>query len=363
MTDEELIKKTLKLADKGRGRVSPNPLTGAIILKNNKIIAKGFHQEFGGRHAEVVALESTSEDVNGCVLYVNLEPCAHYGKQPPCVERIASSGIKSVVIGTPDPNPLVNGKGIDFLRSRGLDVRVGVLEEACKDLNEGFFKHVKTGRPLVTLKIAQTLDGKIAAADGSSKWITSEKSRKLVHKMRSQNDAVLVGIKTVVKDNPRLTVRLAKGPNPKRIVLDSALKIPFETNLLTTPLVEQTIIATTSKASEEKITKIEDRGATVWKIRSDSKGQIDLEAVCKKMGSEGITSVLVEGGSLVFSAFLQKNLVDKIAIFVAPKILGHGLSAVHFNGISSVNSSLKLDKFEKRKIGEDVLLSGRIRLQ
>lgn len=359
MTDEELIKKTLKLAEKGRGRVSPNPLVGAVITKNNAIIAEGFHREFGGVHAEVAALDSARQDVTGGTLYVNLEPCSHRGKQPPCVERIASSGVKGVVIGTSDPNPLV--KGIEFLRRRGLEVKVGILEEACRNLNEGFFKHVTTGRPLVTLKIAQTLDSKIATADGSSKWITSEKSRRLVHKMRSQNDAVLVGIDTVLKDNPRLTVRLARGPNPKRIVLDSTLRISLETNLLAAPLVEKTIIATTSKASKEKISKIKDRGATVWKIKNDSMARVDLSALCKKMGSEGITSVLVEGGSQVFSAFLQKKLVDKIAIFVAPKIFGGGLSAVHFNRFYSLDASIKLFEFEKRKSGEDVLLSGRIR--
>lgn len=266
MTNEELIKKTLKLAEKGRGKVSPNPLVGAVITKNSEIIAEGFHREFGDVHAEVAALDSAREDINGGTLYVNLEPCSHTGKQPPCVERIKNSGIKRVVIGMPDPNPLVNGKGIEFLRSRGLEVRVGVLEEACKDLNEGFFKHVKTGRPLVTLKIAQTLDGKIAAADGNSKWITSEKSRRLVHKMRSQNDAVLVGIGTVLKDNPRLNVRLVRGRDPKRIVLDSTLKISLNSNFLSKSLVEKTIIATTSKAPRDKSRLIKNLGATVWKI-------------------------------------------------------------------------------------------------
>ncbi|MCH8953958.1 bifunctional diaminohydroxyphosphoribosylaminopyrimidine deaminase/5-amino-6-(5-phosphoribosylamino)uracil reductase RibD [candidate division KSB1 bacterium] len=360
MTDEELIKKTLKLAERGRGKVSPNPLVGAVVTKNNEIIAEGFHREFGGIHAEVAALDSAREDVNGATLYVNLEPCSHTGKQPPCVERIKNSGIKRVVVGTPDPNPLVDGKGIALLRKEGLEVKVGVLEEACRNLNEAFFKYVQTNRPLITLKIAQTLDGKIAAADGSSKWITSGKSRRLVHKMRSQNDAVLVGIGTVLKDNPRLTVRLAKGPNPKRIVLDSTLKIPLNSNFLTKPLVEKTIIATTSGASKEKIRSIKELGANVWTIKNDSKSRVDLSELCKKMGIEGITSVLVEGGSKIFSAFLQEKLADKIAIFIAPKIFGEGLSAVHFNGIHSLNASIKLSDFEKRKIGDDVLLTGRL---
>jgi len=263
VTDEELIKKTLKLAEKGRSKVSPNPLVGAVITKKNEIIAEGFHREFGGVHAEVAALDSARQDVNGGTLYVNLEPCSHTGKQPPCVERIKSSGIKRVVIGTPDPNPLVNGKGIALLRKQGLEVKVGILEEACRNFNEAFFKHIKTNTPLITLKIAQTLDGKIATADGSSKWITSEKSRRLVHKMRSQNDVVLVGIGTVLKDSPRLNVRLVRGQDPKRIVLDSTLKIPLNSNFLTKPLVEKTIIATTSKASKEKMQQDRFRGAVL----------------------------------------------------------------------------------------------------
>jgi len=359
VTDEELIKKTLKLAERGRGKVSPNPLVGAVVTKNNEIIAEGFHREFGGVHAEVAALDSAREDVSGGTLYVNLEPCSHTGKQPPCVDRIKKSGIKRVVIGTFDPNPLVNGKGFSFLR-RGLEVRGGVLEAACRNLNEGFFKHVTTGRPLVTVKIAQTLDGKIARADGSSKWITSEKSRRLVHRMRSQNDAVLVGIGTVLKDSPRLNVRLVRGQDPKRIVLDSTLKIPLNSNFLTKPLVEKTIIATTSGASKEKIRSIKELGADVWTIKKDSKSRVDLSELCKKMGSEGITSVLVEGGSQIFSAFLQENLADKIAIFIAPKIFGEGLSAVHFNGIHSLHASIKLHEFDKRKVGDDVLLTGRV---
>ena len=360
MTDEELIKKTLKLAEKGRGKVSPNPLVGAVITKNNEIIAEGFHREFGGVHAEVAALDSAKEDVNGGTLYVNLEPCSHRGKQPPCVARIKNSGIKRVVIGTSDPNPLVDGKGIVLLRKQGLDVKVGILEEACRNLNEAFFKHIKTNSPLITLKIAQTLDGKIATADGSSKWITSEKSRRLVHKMRSQNDVVLVGIGTVLKDSPRLNVRLVRGQDPKRIVLDSTLKIPLNSNFLTKPLVEKTIIATTTKASKEKIRRIEELGAEVWTIRNDSKSRVDLSELCKKMGIEGITSVLVEGGSQIFSAFLQENLADKIAIFIAPKIFGEGLNAVYLNGVRTLNASINLRDLEKRKIGDDVLLTGRL---
>jgi diaminohydroxyphosphoribosylaminopyrimidine deaminase/5-amino-6-(5-phosphoribosylamino)uracil reductase len=358
--DEELIKKTLKLAEKGRGRVSPNPMVGAIIVKNDQIIGQGYHKVFGGEHAEIVAFQSAAEDVKDGTLYVSLEPCAHQGKQPPCVNRIVEAGIKRVVIGTSDPNPLVNGKGIEYLQERGVEVQVGFLENECRSLNEAYFKHVVTGLPLTTLKIAQTLDGKIATKTGSSQWITSEQARRYVHKMRSQNDAVLVGIGSVLSDDPHLTVRLVKGVNPKRIVLDSKLRIPLTASLLTSPLAYKTIIATTLNASWDKIQSIETRGVTVWVIESNSDGRIDLPTLWKKIGQEGITSVLVEGGSQIFSALLKSKLVDKIAVFIAPKILGDGLSAIQQLGIENLDQCINLVDFRKRQIGDDMLLSGRI---
>jgi diaminohydroxyphosphoribosylaminopyrimidine deaminase/5-amino-6-(5-phosphoribosylamino)uracil reductase len=360
VTDEELIKKTLKLAENGRGQVSPNPMVGAFLVKDDKIVGEGFHQVFGGKHAEVVALDRAGEGLEGETLYVNLEPCSHYGKQPPCVDRIVESGVKRVVIGTQDPNPLVNGKGIDLLRNHGIDVRVGVLENECRALNEAYFKHVVRGLPLTTLKIAQTLDGKIATNNGDSQWITSERARRYVHKMRSQNDAVLVGIGAVLSDDPELTVRLVKGVNPKRVILDSNLRMPLNARLLSGPLVYKTIIATTLNASWEKIKSIEEGGATVWVIESNAEGRVDLPTLWKKLGQEGIASVLVEGGSQVFSACLKAKLVDKIAVFIAPKILGDGLNAIQHLEIKDLDHSINLRDFRKQQIGDDVLLSGRL---
>ncbi|NIR47436.1 bifunctional diaminohydroxyphosphoribosylaminopyrimidine deaminase/5-amino-6-(5-phosphoribosylamino)uracil reductase RibD, partial [candidate division KSB1 bacterium] len=218
MTDEELIKRTLWLARKGRGRVSPNPMVGAILVKDNRILAQGYHKLFGGAHAEVEVLNALKGEATGSTLYVNLEPCSHYGKQPPCVDAIVKSGINRVVIGSQDPNPAVAGKGIQHLREQGIEVQVGVAEDACKELNEAYFKHIVTQFPFVTAKIAQTLDGRIAASNGNAQWITSEASRRLGHKMRAEHDAILVGIGTVLADDPQLTVRLAKGEDPKRIV-------------------------------------------------------------------------------------------------------------------------------------------------
>ncbi|MFQ5824049.1 MAG: bifunctional diaminohydroxyphosphoribosylaminopyrimidine deaminase/5-amino-6-(5-phosphoribosylamino)uracil reductase RibD [bacterium] len=357
MTDEELLKKTLKLAEKGRGQVSPNPMVGAILWKDNTIVGQGFHQVYGGKHAEIMALNEAEEQVEGGTLYVNLEPCSHSGKQPPCIDRILESGIKRVVIGTQDPNPLENGKGIVLLKNHGIEVRIGLLENECRALNEAYFKHAVTSLPLTTLKIAQTLDGKIASNTGNSQWITSEQARRYVHKMRSQHDAVLVGIGTVLSDDPNLTVRLVKGVNPKRIVLDSNLKLPLNASLLSGPLAYKTIIATTLKASWEKIKSIEERGATVWVIEANPEGRVDLPTLWKKLGQEGIASVLVEGGSQVFSALLKAKLVDKIAVFIAPKILGDGISAVQH---LRIDHSINLIDFRKRQIGVDVLLSGRI---
>ena len=360
MTDEELIKKTLKLAGKGRGQVSPNPMVGAIIVKDDRIFAQGYHKIYGDAHAEIVAFNDAREDVQGGTLYVNLEPCAHHGKQPPCVNRILDTGIERVVIGTKDPNPLVNGKGIKILQERGIVVRVGFLENECKSLNEAYFKHVVTGLPLTTLKIAQTLDGKIATKTGSSQWITSEQARRYVHKMRSQNDAVLVGIGTVLSDDPGLIVRLVKGINPKRIILDSKLRIPLDARLLSGPLANKTIVATTMKASKDKIKSIEEKGATAWVIESNSKDHVDLPRLWRKLGQEGIASVLIEGGSQVFSALLKNKLVDRVAVFIAPKILGAGLNSIQDLGIANLNESINLYNFQKRLIGDDILLSGRI---
>ncbi|MFQ5706241.1 MAG: bifunctional diaminohydroxyphosphoribosylaminopyrimidine deaminase/5-amino-6-(5-phosphoribosylamino)uracil reductase RibD, partial [bacterium] len=236
MTDEAFIEKTLELAEKGRGLVSPNPMVGAVIVKNNGIIAEGFHQRFGGEHAEVVACNKARESVKGATLYVNLEPCSHYGKQPPCVERIVQQGIERVVIGTRDPNPIVDGSGIRFLQEHGVQVQAGVLENRCEHLNEAYFKYVKSGLPLTTLKIAQTLDGRIATKTGASKWITSEPARRYAHQLRSQNDAILVGIGTVLSDDPQLTVRLVEGVNPIRFVLDSLLRIPLSARILSKEL-------------------------------------------------------------------------------------------------------------------------------
>lgn len=360
MTEVEYMKLALRLAKRGRGKVSPNPMVGAVIVKEGVIVGQGYHKIFGKEHAEVNALNAAMGDVAGGTLYVNLEPCSHFGKQPPCVDRILAAGIKRVVVGISDPNPLVNGKGIQKLRENGIEVKVGVCEQACRHLNEAYLKHIATGLPFTTLKIAQTLDGRIAASNGRSQWISGERARRLVHKMRSQHDAVLVGIGTVLADNPHLTVRVGRAVSPKRVVVDSRLRIPLQSHLLTDKLAEKTIVATTSRASKNKIKQVENLGAKVWVVKANSERRVHLPTLWKKMGQEGIASVLVEGGSRIATAVLKNRLTDKIQIFLAPKILGDGVSAIDNLGINSLTRAILLNDLKTRKLDGDVLITARL---
>ena len=236
MLDEDYMKLALRLANKGLGKTSPNPMVGAVIVKDNRIIGQGYHHHFGGKHAEINAIESTTEDISGATMYVTLEPCCHYGKTPPCVEAIIKNDIGKVVIGILDPYPSMSGRSMEILRQHGIETKVGVLEEECRSLNEAYLKHIITGVPLVTVKFAQTLDGRIATSTGNSQWISSPASQRMAHKLRTTHDAVMVGAGTVLSDNPQLTVRLVKGRNPTRIILDSRLRIPLKAKVFTIAL-------------------------------------------------------------------------------------------------------------------------------
>lgn len=359
-TDEQIIRKTLRLAEKGRGHVSPNPLVGAVIARGEEIIGQGYHHFFGGVHAEIDAFDHAKANLAGATLYVNLEPCTHHGKQPPCVDQILAKKIGRVVIGSPDPNPVVAGKGAKILEDHGIEVRMGVLEKACQRLNEGYFKHIVTGLPFTTIKIAQTLDGKIATQSGMSKWITSEKARRHGHRLRKQHDAILVGIGTVLADDPELTVRLVRGVSPKRIVLDSRLRIPSEARVLSKEFADGTIVVTTAQAHSNKIRAIEEMGAQVWVIEANGQGRVNLATLWNKLGTTGVTSVLVEGGSQVISSLIRAGLVDRVAVFLAPKLLGDGLNAVQHLGIDDLEKSIQLVDIQHKKIGEDFFLSGKL---
>lgn len=358
MADESYIQLVIELAKKGEGSVSPNPLVGCVILKDNRIIGAGYHQKFGDDHAEINAINSSAESLEGTTLYVNLEPCSHYGKTPPCVERIIKEKIKRVVIGTLDSNPLVSGNGVKALKKAGVEVKVGVLERECAELNKFFFKFIKNKTPYVTLKAAQTLDGMIADRNNYSAWISSSESRKYVHWMRARYDAVMIGSETALIDNPKLTVRLVEGRNPYRIVLDSNLKLKYDLHLFKYNSDKKTVVVTSeiNKPKQIKINKLKKLGVKVLFVKPDSKGRMKLKSVLKELSKLQISSVLVEGGSKIYSAFIKQNLFDDIYLFVSPKILGNGLSTFSEFKSNKLGSAAKLNVKRTQQIGDDVLI-------
>lgn len=354
-SDEEYLRETLRLAKKGAGYVSPNPLVGAVVVKNGRPVGKGAHLQAGQPHAEVNALSKAGDRSRGATLYVNLEPCCHHGKTPPCVDLITKRGIKRVVCAMEDPNPLVSGKGLSRLRQMGIEVDVGKLEQKARRLNEAYLKYITTGLPFVTLKWAQTLDGKIATSRGDSRWISSEPSRRYAHRLRSQTDAVLVGVETIVKDDPALSVRLAKGRSPFKILLDSQLRLPLQAKVLQG---ERLIIATTQRPDQQKVDCLRGNGAELWQLPSTPEGWVDIEAVMKQAGSHQITSILIEGGAHIAASALKAKVVDKVIVFIAPRILGEGLSAVEGLRIDLISASLPLRDIRIRRCGEDIVYSG-----
>lgn len=360
MKDEFYMKRALRLARTGEGQVSPNPMVGAVIVKNNRIIGEGYHKKFGGNHAEINAIQNVSETVEGSTIYVTLEPCAHYGKTPPCVERLIALKPARVVIGSLDPNPLVSGKGMKRLNQKGIETKVGVLEETCKALNERFFKFIETRIPFVTLKFAQTLDGRIATARGHSQWISSLPSRKFVHRLRSIHDAVLVGVGTVLNDDPELTVRLVRGRNPVRVVVDSHLRIPIIAKVLKDQKEARTIIAATQGANPEKRALLTDMGIDVLLIKEDSHRRIDMNSLLAELGKKEISSLLVEGGAAVITTILREQLADRAVIIIAPKIAGKGIEAIGDLGITSMDDALRFTCSKMVKKGGDLLMDGRI---
>lgn len=362
MNDESYIRLTIALAKKGLGNVSPNPLVGCVIVKNSKIIGVGFHEHYGGPHAEVNAINSATEDVEGATLYVSLEPCSHYGKTPPCADLIIEKKISRVVIGTLDMNPIVSGRGVKKLMEAGIQVRVGVLENECIELNRFFFKYISKKIPYITLKIAQTLDGKIADINRDSKWISGAGSRRYVHLLRSRYDGVLVGSGTVKADNPRLTVRMTEGRNPARIILDGKLGISLNSNLLIHPGLGGAVIIVTSKDARNKPKKIEkltQSGVQLVFVRKNPDGKLNLKDALKELAKLKITSILVEGGGKVYTSFLKAGLVDEIRVFVCPKIIGAGVSSFGNMDISSIKKSVKMKIISTERYGDDIMIEMR----
>ena len=358
MSDESYIKLAIEIAKKGSGAVSPNPMVGCVIVKNDRIISAGYHEKFGDNHAEINAIEKARENIEGATLYTNLEPCSHFGKTPPCVDRIIEKKIKRVVIGTNDMNPLVSGRGIRKLKSSGVDVKVGILENECIELNRFFFKYITEKIPYVTLKAAQTLDGKIADKSGDSKWISSLDSRKYVHKLRANYDAVLVGYGTVLKDDPKLTVRLAEGRNPQRIVLDSNLDLNNKFKLLLNNKDGKLIILTSKRNIDKKgkIKKILSHKAKIIFVKEDASGKLNLKSALKELAKINISSILVEGGREVYTSFIKKGLYDDIMLFVTPKLIGCGVSLLGSINKQNIKNALKLRVRNTEKIGDDFLI-------
>ena len=358
--DETFMTMALGLARLGLGKTSPNPAVGAVIVKNGKVIARGFHKRAGLAHAEIEALNHLHQE-EGATLYVTLEPCCHQGQTPPCTDAILKSGIQEVVIGMKDPDPKVSGRGIKILKKSGIQVRVGVLQKECEKLNAAYIKHRKTRLPFVILKAAVTLDGRVATESGESRWITSETARAFGHEMRNHADAILVGIGTVQKDNPRLTTRLKnrQGRDPVRIILDSSLRISPSARALHVKSNEATWIATTVKPNHPKVPELTHCGAEILFCPKDKKGRVDLKALLRHLGSRDIVSLLVEGGPAVASSFVAQGLADKLVLFMAPILLGHSAKSFLSNfSVKRLKEAKILRHTSCVPVGPDVLFEG-----
>lgn len=341
-----------------QARVSPNPMVGAVLVQNNQIMAEGYHQVFGGPHAEINAFSNFPEDesFDNTILYVSLEPCSHYGKTPPCVDKIIQLGIPTVVIASLDPNPLVSGSGVKKLREHGIEVITGVLEKEARLLNEVFFKYISTNRPFVMAKSAMTLDGKIADSSGYSKWISSEESREEVQYLRNKYTSIMVGVGTVLQDDPLLTCRLEKGHNPIRIIVDSNLRTPLDSKIMQTANEITTILATTTVELDIHQPFI-DLGAKLI-LCNTTNGRVDLNDLMDKLGQHNIDSILLEGGSeLLFSA-LESQIVDKIRVYIAPKILGGKSYSIVGGKGCLLNDSFQLEQWTVTSNTKDIIVEG-----
>lgn len=361
MAYEELMRKALALAKKGIGKTSPNPAVGSVVEKGGHVIAGGWHRKAGGPHAEIEALRAAGADARGATLYVTLEPCCHFGRTPPCTDAIMASGIKKVVVGAGDPNPKVAGKGVAALRAAGIEVVEGVLSSECSAINEAYNKFITKGLPFVTLKLAASLDGRIAAPGGESKWITGVESRRLVHRMRAQNDAVMVGAETALKDDPELTVRLASGRNPVRVVLDSRLRLPVASKVFNgvREARARLVIFTSKDASELRVKKVRETGAEVVRLTQAATG-LPLKKVLKALAGQGTTSVLVEGGGKLAASLLKERLVDALVVFYGPVMIGgDGLPMSAGLGLKGLKDAPRFKDLRVKKAGDDFIVEGR----
>ena len=362
--DKYFMQRAIELAAIGQGKTNPNPLVGAVIVKADRIIGEGFHERPGGAHAEVNAFLNATEPVEGAAMYVTLEPCAHYGKTPPCADMIIEKGIKRVVVGIKDPNPLVAGKGIQKLLDAGISVDVGILAEECQKQNEVFLKFIIEKKPYVILKAGMSLDGKVATTSGESQWITSKAARAHVHQLRNNYKGIMVGIDTVIADNPLLTCRIQGGRDPIRIIVDSRLRIPIDAKVLDMQNESKTIIATTHLADSEKIKALQGRGIDIIVTKSIN-GRVNLESLMTILGEKDIDSILLEGGPTLNYSALESGIVDKVMIYMAPMLIGGKSSktAVEGEGIRKLSDAIQLEEISCRPMDKDILLEGYIMRQ
>jgi len=359
MTDAEYMGLALQLAKKGCGWVNPNPMVGAVIVKNGEIIGQGYHQKYGGTHAERNALADCKVSPTGATIYVTLEPCCHYGKTPPCTEAILESSIHRVVIGSSDPNPLVSGKGVGIMRSRGIEVTEDVLKDECDALNKSFFYYIQHGLPFVTMKSAMTMDGKIATRTGKSQWITGDTARRRVHEDRHRYSAVMVGVGTVLADDPLLTCRLENGKNPLRVVCDTKLKTPPGSRLVTSTDIANTVIATAVTEYEKHRPYLE-AGCNIVVV-PEKNGHIDLNCLMKNLVEMKIDSILLEGGGTLNWSALLSGIVNKVQVYVAPKLFGgNGKTPVMGIGVDCPDAAFRLSKPVITLLGEDILLESEV---
>jgi diaminohydroxyphosphoribosylaminopyrimidine deaminase/5-amino-6-(5-phosphoribosylamino)uracil reductase len=362
--DEQFMREALALAAQARGRTSPNPMVGSVVVNEGRVVGRGYHIKAGASHGEVAALENAGVHAKGGTLYVTLEPCCHYGRTPPCTKAIIAAGIRRVVAAMRDPNPLVSGKGLEELRQAGIDVKLPVLETEAAALNEVFVTYITTKRPFVLMKVAASLDGKIATVTGESRWITNERSRLLVHQLRDQVDAVMVGINTVLRDDPLLTTRLpgGGGRDPLRIIVDTRLRLPCEARVLTASTTACTLVATTPEAPRAKRRQLEAAGAQVLVIEGEGPG-VPLRPLMEQLAAMQVTSILLEGGGELHSSALRAGIVDKVWYFLAPRLIGGRAApcAIGGEGFARLDEAVTLERMQVRQLDDDLLIEGYVR--
>ncbi len=354
------MRRAVRLARKGVGRTSPNPPVGALVVKDGCVVGRGYHRRAGEPHAEVIALNEAGKSASGATVYVTLEPCTHHGRTPPCTEALLAANVRRVVIGVRDPNPKVTGHGSEFLEQAGLDVTIGVGADLYSEMIAPFAKHVRTGLPLVILKLAATLDGRIAAATGASRWITGEPARKQVHRMRNEVDAVMVGAGTVLTDDPRLTCRIPGGRDPLRVIVDGHLRVAPTARVLTDGAAVGTLIAT-AELEAPKTERLRRIGAQIVELPGTD-GIFSLQRLLALLGKQGIMSVMIEGGASLASAALREEVVDQVICFLAPKFMGgDGVPMIAPLGVENPSHALKLGRLRIGHIGEDLLIRAALR--